>query len=73
MRWFHEFKHLVIFLERDTDLEYEEVGRVHTEEEALSADHELLAILKRNNIPFHCLPSKRETVEKVVELALSQR
>lgn len=68
--WYRQFRHLVIYLERDPNAPYEDVGRVHNKSEALDADRSFLTILEQNGIEHYKMPSNRDTVKRVVELAM---
>lgn len=70
LKWYKEFRHLVIYLERDPNAQYDIVGRVHSEEEARHADQALLKIMDVNGIKYVKMKSSRDTVSQVVKYAL---
>lgn len=73
LKWHREFRHLVIYLEREPDAPYEQTGRIQNEQQALDVDRELIHIMNNHQIEFVRLPAGRDTVERVVEMALSNR
>lgn len=63
---FEKYTNLNYFLQRHT--QYHPVGRVHSEEQALQKDNEILALLENHHIPFTVLNSGEASVQKIIKI-----
>lgn len=63
---FNEFNNINFFVERRVEHEYETIGRIHDELQALELDKRIKTLLSSNNIPFRSIPCSRKSIEEVL-------
>lgn len=71
IKWFHMFNNIVIYVKRGSHYEYDSTGRVHSFEESLHADEELLKCLDKNRIDYITFESSKDIKKKIEILAKS--
>lgn len=59
---------LNIFLERDHDLPYQEVGRMQDKDGAVALDVNIKQLLIDNDIPFTCVKIGKKTIKSIMKL-----
>ena len=63
---FGEFRNINLFVERPVVHEYDKIGRIHDELEAIEIDKQIKRMLKDNGIPFETVPCSKESIEEVL-------
>ena len=67
---FNSYNNFNVYITRDNNYTYSHKVRIHSEEEVLKIDTLILALLKKNNIPFYSFPrnSEEEIFRNVINL-----
>jgi hypothetical protein len=65
-----EFKHVYVYLERNKSIPFEEIGRVHTMEESLKIDKDLLDMMVEMGVNFKSFVSDPNNVSDIIDYIL---
>ena len=60
------YKSINIFLERNNDLTFQSLGRVHNEEQSREKDIQILKMLRKNKIKYYCVPISTNVVQDII-------
>lgn len=67
-----EFNNIFILLDRG-NYKFEQVGRIHTEEESIKIDKELKKILDELNIEYITITSDKNNISKMIDYIISKK
>jgi tRNA uridine 5-carbamoylmethylation protein Kti12 len=68
-KWYSEFENINIFVERD-DSAYVKGARIQNEDEIKEIDQMMMNLLRKNNIPFTCLPPDIVKINEFIKSTL---
>lgn len=72
LNWFSESDNINIYLERNTDFDYEEKGRLQSIEEARHLDNLIKYQLFDNNIEYKSFVSSENSIDPILEYITNQ-
>lgn len=70
---FKTYKNINIFLERNSEHEFEEHGRFQNLEQSLVKDEEILNLLVSNDIPFTSLKNEKGVIKKILKIISDEK
>ena len=65
---FNEFDNINVVIERRVKHEYDKIGRIHDELEAIEIDKQIRQMLINKGIIYNTLPCEEESIKEVLSL-----
>ncbi len=72
LEWFHNSKNINIYLERNTNINYQQEGRTQSKEEAHHIDNLLKFQLFNNHITYKSFISSEESIQNIIDYIVKQ-